>query len=138
MLRVSDASASVDDLLLCVLEVLRKSAELLYFSFDEGIAKLLHGAIDDELVRLSRLEDPLAKRVEGGLGTVARSCPEFDCKYGMSFTHSEVGARADVIEYEVYIFSLALVVIRVGDGRRDAKSSVGPILDEGGSGMGVA
>ena len=121
---MSDASASVDDLLSCVLEVLRESAELLYLSFDEGVAELLYGAVDDELVGLSRLEDPLAKQIEGGLGAVARSCTKFDCEYGMSLTHSEMGARADVVEHEVYIFSLALVVVRIGDGRCDAELSI--------------
>ena len=138
LLRVSDASASVDDLLSCVVEVLRKSAKLLYFSFDERVAKLLYGAIDDRLVRLSRLEDPLVKRIEGGLGAVARSCAEFDCEHGVSFSHGKMGAGADVIEYEVYVFGFALVVIRVVDGRRDAKPSVGPILDKGWSGVSVA
>jgi hypothetical protein len=120
------------------LEVLRKPTELLYFSLDERVAKLLYGTIDDELVGLSRLKDPLAKRVEGSLGAVARSCMQFDCEYGMSFTHSEMGTRANVVEHEVYVFSLALVVIRIKDGRDDAESSIGPILDKGWSGVSVA
>ena len=74
LLRVSDASASVDDFLSSLLEVVRKSSELLYFSFDEGVAQLLYCAIDDELIGLSRLENPLTKRVEGGLRAIARPC----------------------------------------------------------------
>ena len=135
---MSDAGTSVDDLLSCILEVLRKPAELLYLSFDKRVAKLLHGAIDDELVGLPRLEDPLAKRIEGGLGAVARSCTKFDREYGVSFTHSEMGTRADVVEYEVYVFSLALVVVRIRDGCGDAESSIGPVFDKGWSGVGVA
>jgi hypothetical protein len=49
-----------------------------------------------------------------------------------------MGTRADVVEYEVDIFGLALIVIHIGDGCSDAKLSVGPILDKGWSGMGVA
>jgi hypothetical protein len=111
LLRVSDASASVDDLLSCVLEVLRKSAELLHLSFDERVAELLYGAIDDELVGLPRLKDPLVERIEGGLSAVARSHTKFDCEHGMSFTHGEMGTRADVVEYKVHVFRFALIVI---------------------------
>ena len=127
---MSDAGTSVNDFLSSFLEVLRKSSEVLYFAFNEGVTQLLYGAIDDELVRLPRLEDPLAKRIEGGLGAVTRSCAEFDREYGVSFTHGKVGAGTDVVEYEVYVFGLALVVIRIVDGRGDAESSIGPILDE--------
>ena len=48
----------------------------------------------------------------------------------MSFTHGEVGARTGVVEYESYVFGLALVVVSVVDGCCDAKPSIGPILDE--------
>ena len=120
LLRVSDASASVDDFLSSLLEVVRKSSELLYFSFDEGVAQLLHGTIDDELVRLPRFEDPLAKRIEGGLGAIARSCAKFDREHRVSFAHGKVGAGADVVEHEVYVFGLAFVVVRIVDGRSDA------------------
>ena len=48
----------------------------------------------------------------------------------MSFTYGEVGARAGVVEYELYVFGLALIVVSVVNGRRDAESPVGPILDE--------
>ena len=74
LLCVSDASASVNDLLSSFLEVLCESSKLLHFAFNEGVAQLLYGAVDDGLVRLSRLEDPLAKRIEGGLGAVAWPC----------------------------------------------------------------
>ena len=130
LLHVSDASAGVDDFLSGFLEILRKSSKLLYFSFDEGVAQLLHGAVDDELVGLSRLKDLLVKRVKGGLGTVTRSCAKFDCEHRVSFSHGKVRTGTDVVEYEVYVFGLALVVVRIVDGRGDAKSSVGPILDE--------
>ena len=52
LLCVPDAGASVDNLLSGFLEVLRKSSELLYFSFDEGVAQLLYRAIDDKLIGL--------------------------------------------------------------------------------------
>ena len=135
---MSDAGASVDDLLSCVLEVLRKLAKLLHFSFDEGIAELLDGAVDDELIRLPRFKDPLTERVERGLGAVARSRAKFDREYWVSFTHGKVGTGADIVEYEVYVFGLALIVIRIVDGRSDAESSIGPILDEWWSGVSVA
>ena len=38
VLCVSDAGTSIDDLLSGFLEVLRESSELLYFSFDKGVA----------------------------------------------------------------------------------------------------
>ena len=138
LLSVSDASASVDDFLPGFLEVLRKSSELLYFSFDERVAQLLHSAVDDELIGLSRLKDSLAKRVEGGLGAVARSCAKFDREHGVSFTHGEVGAGTDVVEYEVYVFGLALVVVCIVDGCADAESSIGPVLDKRWSWVSVA
>ena len=71
---MSNAGAGVNDLLSRVVKVLREATKLLYFSFDEGVAQLLNGTVDDGLVGLSRLEDPLAKRIEGGLGAIARSC----------------------------------------------------------------
>ena len=138
LLRVSDTGASVNNLLSRVLEVLRKLTKLLYFSFDEGIAKLLDGAVNDELIGLSQFEDPLTERVERGLCAVARPCAKFDREHGVSFTHGEMGAGANVVEYEVYVFGLALVVIRIVDGRGDAESSVGPILDERWSRMSIA
>ena len=130
LLRVSDASASVNDFLSGFLEVLRESSELLYLSFDKGVAQLMYSMVDDRLVGLPRLEDPLAKRVEGGLGAVARSCAKFDREYGVSFSHGEVGAGTDVVKHEVYIFGLALVIVCIVDGRGDAESSIGPVLDE--------
>ena len=48
----------------------------------------------------------------------------------MSFTHGEVGSGTSVIEYEPYIFGLAFIIIGVINGRRDAESSVRPILNE--------
>ena len=120
----------VDEFLPGFLEVLCKPSELLHFSFDEGIAQLLYGAVNDGLIGLSRLEDPLAKRIERGLGAVARSCAEFDREYRVSFTHGKVGAGADVVEYEMYVLGFASVVVRVVNGRSEAQSSVGPVFDE--------
>ena len=117
---MSDTSTSVDDFLPGFLEVLCKSSELLYFSFDEGIAQLLYSVVDDALVGLSRLEDPLAKRIERGLGAIARSCAKSDREHRVSFTHGKVGAGADVVEYEVYVLGLASVVVRIVDGCIDA------------------
>jgi hypothetical protein len=116
---MSDTGTSVDDFLSSLLEVLGESSKLLYFSFNEGVAQLVYCTIDNLLVGLSRLENPLAKRIEGGLGAIARSRSKFDCEHRMSFTHGEVGAGADVVEYEVYVFGLALVVVRIPDGRSD-------------------
>ena len=135
---MSDTSTSVNEFLSGFLEVLRKSSKLLYFSFDEGVAQLLYGVVDDALIGLSRFKDLLAKRIEGGLGAIARSCAKFDCEHRVSLTHGKVGVRADVVEYEVYVFGLASVVVRVVDGRSDAQSSVGPILDKRWSGVCVA
>ena len=130
LLRVSDASASVNDFLSGFLEILREPSKLLDFSFDEGVTQLLHRAIDDKLVGLSRLEDPLAKRVEGSLGAITRSCAQLDREYGVSFTHGEMGAGTDVVEHEVHVFGLALVIICIANGCGDAKSPVGPVLDK--------
>ena len=130
LLRMSDTGTGVNDLLSGFLEVLRESSKLLYFSFDEGVTQLLYGAINDGLIGLSRFEDPLAKRIEGGLGPVAGSCAKFDREHGVSFAHGEVGARADIVEYEMYVFGLALVVVCVVDGRGNAKSPVGPVLNK--------
>ena len=130
LLCVSDASASVDDFLSGLLEVLCESSKLLHFSFDEGVAQSLHGTVDDKLIRLPRLEDPLAKRVERGLSAVARSRAKFDREHGVSFSHGEVGVGATVVEYKVHVFGFALVVIRIVDGCGDAESSIGPIFDK--------
>ena len=130
LLRVSDTSVSVDNFLSGVVEVLRKSSKLLYLSFNKGVAQLLHSSINDKLVGLSRFKDSLAKRIEWGLGATARSCAKLDREHGVSFTHGEVGARADVVEYEMYVFGLALVVVRVVDGCGDAEPPIGPILDK--------
>ena len=135
---MSNAGAGVNDLLSCVVEVLREATELLHFSLDEGVAELLYGAIDDELVGLSRLKDPLAKRIEGSLGAFARSRPEFDREYGVSFTHGKMGTGAAVVECKVHIFGFAFVVVRVVDGCGDAESSVGPIFDKWYTGVCVA
>ena len=48
----------------------------------------------------------------------------------MSLTHGERGSRAGVVEYKSDVFGLALVVVSIINGRRDAESSVRPILDK--------
>ena len=130
LLRVSETGAGINDLLSRVVKVLRETAKLLHFSFDEGVTELLDGAVDDGLIRLARLEDPLAKRIEGGLGTIAGSCAKFDREYWVSAAHGKMSARADVVEYEVHVFGLALVIVRIVDGCRDAEPSIGSIFDE--------
>ena len=130
LLRVLDFGASVDDFLSGLLKLLGEVLELQHLSFDEGVPQLLYGSVDDELVRLSELEDALSKGMKGGLRTLTRSCAQFNHEYWVSFTHGEVGARAGVVEYKAYVFGLALVVVSVINGRRDAKSSIGPIFDE--------
>ena len=128
----------VDDFLSCVVEVLREATKLLHFPFDEGIAELLDGAIHNGLVRLTRLEDLLAKWIERGLSTIARSCAEFNCEHRVSDAHGEMSARTDVVEYKVDVFGLALVVVRVVDGCDDTESSVGPVFDKWWSGVSIA
>ena len=135
---MSDAGASIYDFLSCIVEVLREVTKLLYFSFDERIAELLNGAINDWLVGLARLEDPLSERIERGLDTVARSCSKFDCEHRMSDAHGEVSTRTGIVEYEVDIFGLAFVVVCIVDGCGNTESSVGPIFNEWRSGMRVA
>ena len=49
-----------------------------------------------------------------------------------------MGAWADVVEYEVYVFGLALIVVCIRDRRGDAETSIGSIFDKGWSGVGVA
>ena len=138
LLCMTDAGAGVDDLLSCVVKVLREVTKLLNLSFDEGVTELLDGAVDDRLIGLPRLEDPLAKWIERGLCSIARSCPKSDRKDRVSAAHGEMSARAGVIEYKMYVFGLALVVIRVVNGSGDAEPPIGSILDERRSGMGVA
>ena len=41
-----------------------------------------------------------------------------------------MGSWAGVVEYEAYVLGLALVVICVVDGRRDAKPPIGSVLNE--------
>ena len=97
----------------------------------------MQGLINEMLVWLSVLEEALAKGVEWGLGPVAGSCSQFNCENRVSPSHSEEGPWARVVEYETDIFGLALVVICIADGNCDAESSVGPILHEQWSRMGV-
>ena len=90
------------------------------------------------LVQLSALEEALVKGVEGGLGSIARSSSQFDCKDRVSPSHGEEGPQARVIEYEVNVLGLALVVVGVTDRSCDTKLSVRPILHEWRSRMGVS
>ena len=48
----------------------------------------------------------------------------------MPFPHSKVRAWAGIVEYEPYIFGLALVIVGVVNGRGDAEPSIGSVLDE--------
>ena len=75
LLRVSDCCLCVDNLLSGFLEFSSEVPELQHFAFDEGISKLLYGAVDDGLIGLSGFEDALPERIEGRLRTVARSSP---------------------------------------------------------------
>ena len=99
-------------------------SELGHLTFNEGISQLLHGLIDDGLVDVSRLEYTLSERVERGLRPIARSSSQLDGKDGVTFTHSEVGTRTGVVEYESYKFGLPFVIVSVVDGRRDTEPSV--------------
>ena len=74
LLCVSDFISGVDDFLAGLEEFLGEVSELQDLALDEGISQLLYGSIDDGLVGLPILEDTLAKGVERGLRTVARSC----------------------------------------------------------------
>jgi hypothetical protein len=76
------------------------------------------------------LEDALPKGMKGGLRTVAGSHSQFDREYWVTLAHGEVGPRASVVEYEVHIFGLALAVVSIVNGHRDAESTVGPVFDE--------
>ena len=89
------------------------------------------------LVQLSVLEEALTKGMEWGLGPITGSCSQFDCEYQVSPPHGKEGPRARVVEYEMDILGLALVAMCIVDGGSDAKSSVGPILHERWSRMGV-
>ena len=129
-LHMSDFGASFDDFLSGFLKFLGEVSELQHLAFDKGVPQLLYGSIDDELVRLSKLEDTLSKGIKRGLRTIVRPCTQFDREYWVSFTHGEVGARAGVVEYESYVLGFALVVVSVVNGHRDTKSPVRPILDE--------
>ena len=132
-LGVPHFSASVDDFLLSLLKLAGEGSKLKDFAFDEGIPQLLHGSVDDGLIGLARLKDALPKGVERGVCAIARPCPQFDCKDWVSFTHGEVGVWAGVVEYELYVFGFALVVVGVVNGCRDTESPVGPVFDEWGS-----
>jgi hypothetical protein len=74
LLHVSDFGARIDDFLLGFEELLSEVPELQHFSFDKGVPELLYSVIDNELIRLSVLEDTLSKGVKRELRTIARSC----------------------------------------------------------------
>ena len=90
------------------------------------------------LVRLSVLEDALAKWVERGLGSIAGLSSQFDHEDWVSSSHGEEGSWTRVVEYEVNVLGLAFIIICVADGCHDAESSVGPVLHKRWSRMGVA
>ena len=138
LLRVSDRAAGIDDSLSGFLQLSSEVSELGYFAFNKGISQLLYSSINDALVGMPGFKDALSKGIEGRMRTVARSCPQFDRKYRVSFTHGEVGTWAGVVKYEPYILGPALVVVGVVDGCRDAESPIGPILNEWWSRMHVA
>ena len=74
LLRMADFGPSVDDFLLGFEELLSEVPELQHFSFDKGVPELLYSTINNELMRLSVLEDTLSKGVKRGLRTIVRSC----------------------------------------------------------------
>ena len=117
LLRVSDSGTGIDGLLLGLLQLSSEVPKLRYLSFDKGISQLLYGSVDNRLIGVPRFEYALSKGIEGGLHTVARSSAQFDGENGVTFTHSEVGARTDVVEYESHKFCLPLIVVGVVDGR---------------------
>ena len=133
LLGVSDFGAGVDDFLSDLLKFSGEGSKLKNFSLDKRIPQLLDGSVDDRLVRLPGFEDTLSKGIERRMHTIARSCPQFDCEHRVSFAHGEVGAWADVVEYKSHVFGFPFIVVGVVDGRRDAKSPVGPIFDKRGS-----
>jgi hypothetical protein len=73
LLGVVDFGTSIDHFLLGFEELLSEVSELKDFPFDEWISQSLHCAINELLVRLSILENTLAKGVEWRLGAVSRS-----------------------------------------------------------------
>ena len=99
-------------------------SKLGHFSFNERISQLLYGSVDDGLIGMSGLKYALPKGIEGGLCTLARLCTQFDGEDGVTFTHSEVGSRAYVVEYESYKFGLPFVIVGVADGCRDTEPPV--------------
>ena len=97
LLCVSDFGTSVDDFLSSLLKLLGEVSKLQRLAFDEGVPKLLYRSVNEELVRLSRLENALSKGVEWGLCTIAGSCAQFDREHRVSFAHGEMGAQASVV-----------------------------------------
>ena len=129
-LGMSDLGTGVDHFLPGVLEFSGEGSKLKDFSLDEWISQLSYGSVDDGLIGLPRLEDTLSKGMEGGLRTVSRSRSQFDREHRVSFTHGEVGAWTTVVEYEPYVFGLALIVVGVVNRRREAETSIGSVFDE--------
>ena len=70
---MTDFGASIDHFLLGFEEFLGEVSKLKDFSFNERVSQSLYRVVDELLVRLSILEDALAKGMEQGLGTVSRS-----------------------------------------------------------------
>ena len=68
-----DFGASFDHFLLGFEEFLSEVSELEDFPFNERISQTLHCLVDELLVRLSILEEALAKGMEWRLGAVSRS-----------------------------------------------------------------
>ena len=130
LLRVSYFGAHVDDLLSGFEELSSEVSELSHFAFDKGVPQLLQCSVDDRLIWLPVFEDALSKGMKGGLRTVAGSRSQLDREHRMPFAHSEVSSRAGVVEYKSHVFRFAFVIVCVIDGRQDAESTVGSVLDE--------
>ena len=65
LLRVSNFIACLDDFLSSFEELLSEVSELYHLAFDERVSQLLYRSINDGLIRVFRLENPLTKGVEG-------------------------------------------------------------------------
>ena len=99
-------------------------SELGHLAFNKRVSQLLYGTIDEGLVGVSHLEDPLSKRIEGGLRTVMRSSSQLDGEDGVTFSHGKVGSRTNIVDYESYEFGFPFVVVSVVDGCRDTEPPI--------------